>query len=175
MGLSARQLAPGEAVVISTRTHPKVLAGPVLLLLVIVAVAAFCAALVPQWQHRSAARAGIAVAAALLVLRLVVWPFAQWLAETLTLTDRRLAYRDGVLRRAGRDIPVQRVAEVSSERSVSDRVFGSGTLVVATAGETGQFVFDDIPHVREFETALSELLYPADEVPQRPRTPASRR
>ncbi len=159
MGLRAKSLAPGEHVVLSVRTHWKALVGPVFLLLFVMALAGFGGAVLPAGRHRHDGELAIVAVAALLVLRLTVWPFLQWFHETFTITDRRLAHRAGVVRRTGRDLPLSRIADVSYDRSLWDRLCRCGTLIVQTAGETGDIVFDDIPHVDEFETALTELCY----------------
>lgn len=162
MGLPKRALAPGEHVVLSVRTHWKALVGPIFLLFFVAALAGFGAAALPAGRYHRVGELGLAAIAAVLVLRLTVWPFLQWLAETFTITDRRLAHRAGVVRKSGRDLPLARVADVSYDRSLWDRLFRCGTLVVQTAGEAGDIVFDDIPHVDEFELALTELCYGPD-------------
>lgn len=162
MGLPARALAPGEHVVLSVRTHWKALVGPVFLLLFVAALAGFGAAALPSGKYHRPGEQALVAIAAILVLRLTVWPFLQWLAETFTITDRRLAHRAGVIRKTGRDLPLNRVADVSYDRSLWDRIFRCGTLIVQTAGEAGDIVFDDVPHVDEFELALTELCYGPD-------------
>lgn len=159
MGLPDKLLTPGEHRVMSVRTHWKSLIAPVVLLLAVTALASFCAALVPAGQYRYPARLGIAALALILLARLTLWPFLVWATTSYTLTDRRLASRSGVLRRVGRDIPLHRVSDVAYERSLSDRVFGCGTLVVATANEGGETLIDDIPHVGEFHLAITSLLF----------------
>lgn len=159
MGLPARQLAPGEHIVMSVRAHWKALVGPVFLLFFVAALAGFGAAVLPAGKYHHYGELALLAAAVLLVLRLTVWPFLEWLFESFIITDRRLAHRAGVIRRTGRDLPLSRVADVSYDRSLWDRMFRCGTLVVQTAGESGDIVFDDIPHVDEFELALTELSF----------------
>ncbi len=158
MGLPAKLLVPGEREVMSVRTHWKSLVAPVVLLFAVTAFGSFCAALVPDGPYRYGARVAIAIAGGLVVLRLSVWPFLQWLTTTYTLTDRRLVNRSGVLRRTGRDIPLRRISDVVYERTLSDRLFGCGTLVVSTANDAGETLIDDIPHVGEFHLAMTSLL-----------------
>ncbi len=158
MGLPAKLLVPGEREVMSVRTHWKSLATPVVLLFAVTAFVSFCAALVPTGSYRHGVRVAIGVAGGLLLLRLTVWPFLQWLTTTYTLTDRRLVNRGGVLRRTGRDIPLRRISDVVYERTLSDRLFGCGTLVVSTANDAGETLIDDIPHVGEFHLAMTSLL-----------------
>lgn len=169
MGLPAKLMTPGEREVMSVRTHWKSLVVPGVLLLAVVAFASFCAALLPDGQYRREGRIAVGAAGAVLVLRLSVWPFLRWVATTYTLTNRRLAHRSGVLRRVGRDIPLHRISDVAYERSLSDRVFGCGTLVVATANEGGETLIDDIPHVGEFHLAMTSLLFEEEDLDARRR------
>jgi len=82
MGLPAKLLVPGEREVMSVRTHWKSLATPVVLLFAVTAFVSFCAALVPTGSYRHGVRVAIGVAGGLLLLRLSVWPFLQWLTTT---------------------------------------------------------------------------------------------
>jgi len=158
MGLPRKLLVPGEREVMSVRTHWKSLVAPVVLLFAVTAFVCFCAALLPSGPYQQAGRIAIGAAGGLLVLRLSVWPFLQWVTTTYTLTDRRLVNRTGVLRRTGRDIPLRRISDVVYERTLSDRLFGCGTLVVSTANDAGETLIDDIPHVGEFHLAMTSLL-----------------
>lgn len=158
MGLPAKLLVPGEREVMSVHSHWKSLVAPVVLLFAVTAFVSFCAALIPSGPLQGAGRVAVAIAGALLVLRLSVWPFLQWVTTTYTLTDRRLVNRSGVLRRTGRDIPLRRISDVVYERTLSDRLFGCGTLVVSTANDAGETLIDDIPHVGEFHLAMTSLL-----------------
>jgi membrane protein YdbS with pleckstrin-like domain len=171
VGISAKLLGENERLVLSMRTHWKIAIGPVLLLLVLVAAAVIIVALVPAGQYQQWIRIGVITLAAVVALAYAVWPLLNWLASTYAVTDRRLITRHGVITRTGRDIPLTRVNDVSSERGLLDRILGCGTLVIWSAGEQGRVVLPDVPHVERVQRTISELVYARetddDETPER--------
>jgi uncharacterized membrane protein YdbT with pleckstrin-like domain len=82
----------------------------------------------------------------------------RWRTTTYELTTKRLRTRFGVVTRHGRDIPLTRISDVSFQTGVLDRLLGSGRLVVESAGEHGQIVLRDIPHVEEVQATLFSLV-----------------
>jgi hypothetical protein len=55
-------------------------------------------------------------------------------------------------------MPMSRVNDVSFEHSgILDRVLRCGTLVVESAGERGQLVMRDVPHVEEVQRDIYRL------------------
>jgi uncharacterized membrane protein YdbT with pleckstrin-like domain len=87
----------------------------------------------------------------------VLAPFLRWWTTTYALTTRRLSLRWGVLSRHGRDVPLHRVVDVAVERSALQRVLGSGTIRVGTAGEEEPIVLRDLPQARRLHAALTRL------------------
>jgi membrane protein YdbS with pleckstrin-like domain len=159
MGISAKLLGDDERVVTSTRTHWKALIGPVLVLLVVVGGGAFLAAVIPEGSVQTAGRIAIAAIAVVLLAIWVVKPFLDWFFATYTLTNRRLITRHGILNRSGRDIPLVRINDVSYEHGLVDRILRCGTLVIESAGERGQVVLPDVPHVEHLHLQMSDLLF----------------
>lgn len=159
---SSKLLGADEHVVISTRTHGKALVWPAFALVVVGAGVGVGAALIPD-DFRPAGQLAIA----LLGLVLVVWwsllPFLRWRTTTYTITNRRLITRSGILTIIGKDLPLNRINEVSSDRSLVDRMFGCGTLNVATASEAGVVVLRDVPEVEQVHQEMSELLFGPDQ------------
>jgi membrane protein YdbS with pleckstrin-like domain len=154
VAISGRLLNEGESVVFSTRTHAKALALPVLILVVVVALAGWITALTDGLWVKVAW-----VVAAILVVVFVAWPFLNWLASTYTVTTRRLITRHGVFTRTGHDIPLDRISDVSYERGIVDRMLGCGTLVISDASERGRVALPDVPHVEQLQLKISDLLY----------------
>lgn len=150
-------ISADEQVVLRTRTHAKVLIGPSLLLIIIAGAAGAGAALVPSgyrpWGHYVVLGLGLLIA-----LRWVVVPFLRWRRTTYTITTHRLIMRSGILRRVGKDLPLVRVNDVSSDRGLIDRLLGCGTLYLQTAADSGTIVLSDVPEVEEVQLAISELL-----------------
>ncbi|WP_020576847.1 PH domain-containing protein [Actinopolymorpha alba] len=173
MGIPAKLLGEDEQLVMSMRTHWKIMIGPVLLLLCTAAAAVVLVALIPAGEYQQWVQLGIVVLAGLAVLIYSVWPFLNWIASTYAVTDRRLITRQGVITRTGRDIPLTRVNDVSSERGLIDRLLGCGTLVIWSAGEQGKVTLPDVPHVEDVQRMISELVYAREdddeETPERRR------
>lgn len=154
-----RFLAPGEQVVFHVRAHWKNLVGPVLVLLALAVLVWF--ALV-QWlpdpQEQAVWRWIVVGLAVVLACIFTVWPFLRWATTTDTLTTRRLISREGVVSRKGRDIPIDRVNAVSYERSLVDRIFGCGTLVVQTAGTESDVELHDVAHIEKRLIQIQQIL-----------------
>ena len=168
MAYPRRLLADGEEVQHDLHPHVRVLAGPVLVLLLLVPLASFVAAKAPHGPAQAPLRIAIGVIALLLLLVLVLRPYLRWVTTHYVVTDRRLITRRGVLTRSGRDVPLSRITDVSFEHGLLERLLGCGTLVVATAGERGGVVLVDVPGVEEVQRRLHELaddLEPDDDEP----------
>ena len=85
-------------------------------------------------------------------------PVLRWRTTTYELTTRRLRVREGIVTRRGRDIPLVRINDVSFEKGLLDRLLGAGRLVVESAGEHGQILLNDIPHVEQVQGTLFRLV-----------------
>jgi len=155
VAISQKLLNPGERLILSCRQHVKVLLGPAIVLVVLLAV-------------------GIAVQVAvgsrilhwivwILVLIGAVWfflrPFVSWYATVYGFTDRRIITRHGILTRRGHDIPMSRVSDIEIEINLTDRLFGCGSLLISDASTHGTTRLNDIPNVEEVQRRLNELLY----------------
>ncbi|MGI8458448.1 MAG: PH domain-containing protein [Propionibacteriaceae bacterium] len=158
MGYPRRLLGADEYVVVHTRTHAKVLVGRAVLLIVFGALTGAGVAAMPTstrpWGPGLVLALGL-----LLVVTGVLRPFLRWWTSTYTLTNRRLITRTGILARNGRDLPLDRVNDVSFERSLADRMLGCGTLHVQTAADLGGLVLPDVPGVHDVHRSMSELMY----------------
>lgn len=156
MAFSKKLLSDGEYVVLSVRAHGKALIWP------IVVFALVLSAVVTVLMHKPGSALVALGAAVVAVPMLVAWslaPFLRWMSSTYTLTNRRLVTRHGVLTRAGRDIALSRINDVSYEMGLLDRLLGCGTLVVSDATENPGMVLPDIPHVEQVQLQISDLLF----------------
>jgi membrane protein YdbS with pleckstrin-like domain len=147
-------LTDDEQLVLLVHPHWKTLIRPVLIAVIVVAVA-----LVAEVVISSAAARLVVAAIGILVL--MVWltvPVLRWRTTTYELTTKRLRLRAGILTRHGRDIPLVRINDVSFEQGPLDRLLGCGRLVVESAGEHGQIVLTEIPHVQYVHATLFRLV-----------------
>ena len=155
MAISAKLLNDGEQVVISTRTHIKALFGPLLALVLLLAVGVVAQVF---------AGAGVVALVVWIVLAVaIVWfvvrPVLTWLTASYTITDRRLITRHGIITRRGHDIPLSRISDVSYELGLLDRMLGCGTLLISDASTHGQVQLPDIPQVEQTQRRLNSLLH----------------
>jgi uncharacterized membrane protein YdbT with pleckstrin-like domain len=151
-------LTAEEQPVLLLHPHWKTLIRPILVAVLVVAVALIAEVLIPGGSAAVAARGAVG---AVVVLVLMVWlivPFLHWRTTTYELTTRRLRTRYGIVTRRGRDIPLTRINDVSFEKGVLDRLLGAGRLVVESAGEHGQIVLRDIPQVEYVQATLFRLV-----------------
>ena len=77
----------------------------------------------------------------------VLWLLVRWLKWTTTnfvLTTDRLISRKGVLSKSGREIPLERINDISVNQTLFERLIRSGDLLIESAGERGQQHFPDM-------------------------------
>ena len=159
--MPAKLLGADEHVVIHTRTHAKALILPALALILIGGAVGVGSALMPAEARPVGTLAALAVGLVLVVWFVVV-PYLRWWTTTYTITNRRLITRSGILNKTGTDLPLNRIHEVASERSLLDRMLGCGTLNISTAAEDGVVVLADVPDVEHVHTEISDLLFGTD-------------
>ncbi|GAB6901423.1 PH domain-containing protein [Kineosporia succinea] len=152
MGFPTRLLAEDEQLVLVLRRHIKVMAWPILLFILLLALIGATFLLGQPIVTIIAAGVGLLIA-----LKWVFWPFMVWWNEIYVITTKRLILRRGVLNRSGHDMPLTRLNDVSFEHGLIDRMFGCGSLMVETASESGQLILTDIPKVELVQRTLHEL------------------
>jgi uncharacterized membrane protein YdbT with pleckstrin-like domain len=85
------------------------------------------------------------------VIALITWvvntiyQYVQWKTTQFAVTDQRVAYQSGVIRRSGVSIPLNRINNVNFDQSMIARMLNNGVVIVESAGETGDSVFENIP------------------------------
>ena len=151
-------LTGDEEPVLLLHPHWKTLIGPVLVAVIVLALALLVEAVIPSGRAAAASRLAVAVIALLALMLWLIAPVLRWRTTTYELTTRRLRTRYGLVTRRGRDIPLARINDVSFEKGVLDRLLGAGRLVVESAGEHGQIVLRDVPNVEQVQATLYQLV-----------------
>jgi uncharacterized membrane protein YdbT with pleckstrin-like domain len=152
-------LTKDEHVEIRLHPHWKALVRPVFFLVVV--LAAIVAAGIFLAGKGGAKNIGflVVIGVGLIVfLILSVWPWLKWRTTHYVFTNERVIMREGVFSREGRDIPLNRINDVSFQHSFFERMLGAGTLTIESAGERGQVVLADIPRVEKIQSRLYELV-----------------
>lgn len=157
MGQDA-SLADDEQPVVLLHPHWKTLIKPLLVAVVVAAAALVAVVAIPAGKTAAVERLAVAVVAILALMLWLMVPVLRWRTTTYEVTTRRLRMRTGIVTRQGRDIPLARINDVSFAKGLLDRLLGSGRLVVESAGEHGQILLNDIPHVESVQTTLFRLV-----------------
>ena len=139
MPFPRKLLNEGEEIVLDLHPHWWVFAGPVSLLVLDVALAIVVAVLDwPNWLF---------YAVLVIALAALVWTlkrFLVWSTTDFVVTTDRLIYRSGVISKHGKEIPLERLNDISFHQSIFERVIGAGDLEIESGGEKGQQLFTDI-------------------------------
>src|SRR5256885_8389336 len=138
--------------------HWKALFWPAVAGIVLIAAVVTAWLFLPKAGWSPIARLVIGAVALVLIIWFSVWPWLKWRTTHYVFTNERIITRQGVFSRVGRDIPLNRVNDVSFQHSFFERLLGCGTLTIESAGERGQVVLDAIPHVERVQSHLYELV-----------------
>jgi uncharacterized membrane protein YdbT with pleckstrin-like domain len=151
-------MSDGEETVLDLHPHWGQLFVPVLVFLVVAGAASFGAAVIPSGSYQGWGRLAVLVVGVLVVVWFAVVPYLRWLTTRYILTDQRLVIRTGVVARHGRDVPLDRINDVSFSETLFERMLRSGTLVVESAGERGQIALKDVPRVEHVQRELYRMV-----------------
>jgi uncharacterized membrane protein YdbT with pleckstrin-like domain len=146
-------LVPGEEIITHRHPHWKMMVVPVLVLLLVVGLGSFLAALIGAQTWGLWARIVVLVIALAVVVRFTLVPLIRWRTTHFVITNRRVLVREGLITRRGMDIPMRRITGVQFRQSLFERLFGVGTLVMESASDD-PLEFEDVPGVEEVHGLL---------------------
>jgi uncharacterized membrane protein YdbT with pleckstrin-like domain len=139
-----RLMNPGEEVVLDLKPHwwyfaQQIAAGAVLFVVLLLLWRWSGGALesVSKWVWGLVALAW----AAWLAFKFLGWQFTHFV-----VTTNRVIYRHGALTKHGVEIPLTRVNNINFHQGIVDRLVGSGTLEIESAGEDGESRFSHVRH-----------------------------
>jgi uncharacterized membrane protein YdbT with pleckstrin-like domain len=158
MGFPENVLTSGEKVERDLHPHWQVVVGPTVIGLILAAAAIYIAYITPddttgnwiQWIS-----VGVAV---LLGIPLVIVPFLRWRTTRYVITTHRVMLRQGIVNKSGKDITLSKITDVSYERRMLDRMVGSGTLSIESAGDSPNELFRAIPHSDHVQQLINRLI-----------------
>ncbi|HEX2043651.1 MAG TPA: PH domain-containing protein [Acidimicrobiales bacterium] len=140
MPFPRRLLNEDEEVVVDVRPHWIVMARPFLAL-----AGAIAAAIVVSAKTDNDPLLLVVLAVVLVVLVWFLYRLARWATTNLVVTSDRLIVRSGIVAKRGREIPLERINDITVTQSIVNRLLRSGDLVVESAGERGQESFPECP------------------------------
>jgi uncharacterized membrane protein YdbT with pleckstrin-like domain len=132
-------LNDNEDVILDLRPHWWFLSGPVAALVFFIVLS-----IVVQSQVDNDPATIASVVPVVLSMLWFVGRYMKWTTTNFVLTTDRLIYRSGVVGKRGKEIPLERLNDISFNQSVFERLIGAGDLLIESGGERGQQAFTDI-------------------------------
>lgn len=155
MGYPRRLLSDGEVIEAEFRPHWSGIIREGLTIL-----AGVVASAVAIWLE---APAWVPAVIAGLVLVLVIGGIVRWANTLHVVTNERLIYRAGLIAKQGTEIPLEVIQNVAFNQTFFERIFGTGDLMIESAGTHGQTRYKDIPKPE----AVQSLIYKMRELRMR--------
>lgn len=79
------------------------------------------------------------------VVVLITRGLVRWFTTLHVITNERLIYRAGFVAKTGTEIPLEVIQNVAFNQTIFERIFGTGDLMIESAGAHGQTRYTDIP------------------------------
>jgi uncharacterized membrane protein YdbT with pleckstrin-like domain len=149
-----RLLSEDEELIYDLRPHWLTLVVPTLITLAVVVAVGAAWVVLPAGDLQQPAQLAVGVLGVVVLLATVVGRVLRWATTHLVLTTERLIFRSGVVAKFGREIPLERINDVTFSQSLFERLIGAGDLLIESAGEQGQSRFSNI---RDPEAVQLEL------------------
>jgi uncharacterized membrane protein YdbT with pleckstrin-like domain len=157
MAFPERLLNEGETVLLDTHPHWWMFAAVVTRLVLAIVLAIV---LVAQFDGNVVNYIGIALIAFTVLNLLVV--YLKWVTTDFVLTTDRLITRSGILSRHSREIPLDRINDLSCHQSLFERVIHAGDLMIESGGEMGQSTFSNVGDPFELQNAVHRAIEARD-------------
>jgi uncharacterized membrane protein YdbT with pleckstrin-like domain len=149
MAYPEKLLSPGEEIKSEFRPHWSGIVMELIVSIIALALIVFLAFQGFNW--------GIwAIGAIILVwLILVARGFIRWYTTQHVITTERVIHRMGLVSKQGKEIPLEVINDVAFQQKAWERIFGTGDLLIESAGTHGQTRYTDIPEPE----AIQSLIY----------------
>jgi uncharacterized membrane protein YdbT with pleckstrin-like domain len=149
MAFPRRLLNEGEDVIAELRPHWWVFVKPAAAVVLLFVLAIAAQAVIGNGIV-TAVPAGLGLVA-------LVWlaaRYARWATTVFVITTDRLVLRSGVLAKRGKEIPLERLMDISVHQSVFQRLIRSGDVMLESGGERGQEVVPSLPRPFEVQNVI---------------------
>lgn len=139
-----RHLLPGEVVTYRTRLHWKIFVVPVIIALVMLALA--------LWALSENRRA-IAIAPAAIGVLVLIAAWIRRASSEFAVTNKRVIFKLGVTTTRSMELLLSKIEGITVTQTLGDRMFGSGAIVVTGSGGSQEH-FDGIQSPLDFRQAV---------------------
>ena len=139
MAFPRKLLNEGEEVVLDLRPHWWFFVGPFFWLVVVAAATGAVA-----WFDIDDIVWKVGLGVTGLALLWLLARLAKWTTTQFVITTDRLISREGVFAKKGKEIPLERINDITFSQRIVERLLGSGDLMIQSGGELGQQHFSNI-------------------------------
>ena len=149
--MNARDLLPGERILVSSSRHWVVLLRPIATTIVAAVVSLVILALVPlAGDLRLFLMLGVALAG-IFVINLYYWG---WRAHEYVLTDQRVILNEGIISKFSRSIAIDRIQDLTTFQGLWGRTWGFGDIELESAGREGAEMLSTVPRPQQLRNAI---------------------
>jgi membrane protein YdbS with pleckstrin-like domain len=151
MAYPEKLLSPGEEIKSEFRPHWSGIVMEIVVSVIALAGIIFLAFQDLDW--------GIWVIGALLIvwLVLVARGFTRWATTQHVITTERVIHRMGFVSKQGKEIPLEVINDVAFHQKAWERMFGTGDLLIESAGTHGQTKYTDIPNPEGIQSLIYQV------------------
>lgn len=93
----------------------------------------------------------------LISLAYVVLPALRWIRNKFVITEDRVMMYWGLFEQQDRSIQISNITQMNTRRSLFDRLFGCGTIILTDASASGKVKLVDVPRVKKARKLIEEL------------------
>jgi uncharacterized membrane protein YdbT with pleckstrin-like domain len=149
--MNARDLLPGERILVSSCRHWVVLLRPIATTILAAIVLLVVLTLLPlAGELRLFLMLGVALAG-ILAINLYYWG---WRAHEYVLTDQRVILNEGIISKFSRSITIDRIQDLTTFQGLWGRTWGFGDIELESAGREGGELLSTVPHPQQLRNAI---------------------
>ncbi len=149
--MNARDLLPGERILVSSCRHWVVLLRPIATTILAAIVLLVVLILLPlAGELRLFLMLGVALAG-ILTINLYYWG---WRAHEYVLTDQRVILNEGIISKFSRSITIDRIQDLTTFQGLWGRTWGFGDIELESAGREGGELLSTVPRPQQLRNAI---------------------
>jgi len=149
--MNARDLLPGERILVSSCRHWVVLLRPIATTILAALVLLVILTLLPlAGELRLFLMLGVALAG-ILIINLYYWG---WRSHEYVLTDQRVILNQGIISKFSRSITIDRIQDLTTFQGLWGRTWGFGDIELESAGREGAEVLSTVPRPQQLRNAI---------------------
>ena len=149
--MNARDLLPGERILVSSCRHWVVLLRPIVTTILGGIVLLVILNLLPlAGELRLFLLLGVLLAA-ILIINLYYWA---WRAHEYVLTDQRVILNEGIVSKFSRSISIDRIQDLTTFQGLWGRTWGFGDIELESAGREGAELLSTVPRPQQLRNAI---------------------